>query len=319
MKRLHTILLGAGLMMMLSGCASTGGWYHLPTLEFDQVDYGYEVRHARVDGMDIAYLDEGRDDQVLLLIHGLGTNAKGWQRNLPALSAKYRVIALDLPGYGRSSKGPYDYSMAFHARTAAGLLAALDIDRAVWGGHSMGGQIALTAALEMPDRVAGLALLSTAGFEGFTEGEGDWMKSAVTPKFVKDSTIRQIAASVHSNFHATPPEADFFITDRIQVRGAKGFDDYTYAVWRNVAAMLDGPTHERLGAIKAPTLIIYGENDGLIPNPYLHGGFTRDVAVSGQQAIAGSELVLLPSTGHMVMFERPEAVNEAILAFVGKL
>lgn len=319
MKRLHTILLGAGLMMMLSGCASTGDWYHLPTLEFDQVDYGYQVHHAKVDGMDIAYLDEGRGDQVLVLIHGLGTNAKGWQRNLPALGAKHRVIALDLPGYGRSSKGSFPYSMSFHARTVAGLLEVLKIDRAIWVGHSMGGQIALTAALEQPDRVAGLVLLSTAGFEGFTEGEGDWMKGAVTPKFVKESTIRQIAASLHSNFHRTPDEASFFITDRIQVRGAKGFDDYTYAVWRNVAAMLDGPTHQRLGDVKAPTLIVFGENDKLIPNPYLHGGFTRDVAEHGHRAIAGSRLVLLPETGHMVMFERPEAVNEAILGFVGDL
>jgi pimeloyl-ACP methyl ester carboxylesterase len=65
----------------------------------------------------------------------------------------------------------------------------------------MGGQIALTAALELPDRVAGLVLLSTAGFEGFTEGEGDWMKGAVTPKFVAESPVRQIAANLHSNFH----------------------------------------------------------------------------------------------------------------------
>jgi hypothetical protein len=75
------------LIMTLGGCASTGDWYHLPTLEFDEVDYGYQVHHARRwTACDIAYLDEGRGEQTLLLIHGLGTSAKGWQRNLPALS-----------------------------------------------------------------------------------------------------------------------------------------------------------------------------------------------------------------------------------------
>jgi pimeloyl-ACP methyl ester carboxylesterase len=319
MKRPITILLGAVLVMMFSGCSSTRQWYHLPTLEFDEVDYGFEVRHAQVDGLDIAYVDEGAGEHTLLLIHGLGTNAKGWLRNIPALAQRHRVIALDLPGYGRSSKGPYPYSMRFHAEVCAGLLAELGIDRAVWVGHSMGGQIALTAALEMPGPVAGLVLLSTAGFEAFTEGEGDWMKGAVTPEFVQDSTVRQIAANLHSNFHRTPDEAEFFITDRIQIRGAEGFEDYTYAVWRNVAAMLDGPTHERLEQIDRPTLIVFGENDRLIPNPYLHGGWTRDVAESGHARIAGSELVMLPETGHMTMFERPDEVNDAILEFVGKL
>jgi len=319
MKRVITFLLGAGLIMVLNGCASTGDWYHLPTLQFDEVDYHYPVHHAHVDGLDIAYLDEGEGDQVVLLIHGLGTSAKGWIRNIPALSERYRVIALDLPGYGYSSKGAYPYSMAFHAAACAGLLSALGIDQAVWVGHSMGGQIALTAALEIPDRVQALVLLSPAGFEAFTEGEADWMKGAVTPKFVKETPIRAIAANVHSNFYDMPDAADFFITDRIQVVGAQGFDDYAYAVWRNVAAMLDGPTHDRLGEIQKPTLIIFGENDRLIPNPYLHGGWTRDVAEYGHRQIAGSELVLLPETGHMNMFERPTEVNQAILGFVGGL
>jgi pimeloyl-ACP methyl ester carboxylesterase len=319
MKRFIIILAGVGLAMALNGCSSTSQWYHLPPLEFDQFDYGYPVRHAEVDGMDIAYIDEGRGDHVLLLIHGLGTNAKGWQRNIPALSREFRVIALDLPGYGMSSKGAYPYSMDFHARVCDGLLAVLGIDEAVWVGHSMGGQIALTAALDLPERVGALVLLSTAGFEAFEEGEGDWMKSAVTPEFVHDSTIRQIARNLHSNFHETPPEAEFFITDRIQMRGAKDFDEYCYAVWRNVAAMIDGPTHARLETVDRPALIIFGEHDGLIPNPYLHGGFTRDVAEIGHRAIPDSELLMLPECGHMTMFEKPDEVNAAVRDFVDNL
>jgi pimeloyl-ACP methyl ester carboxylesterase len=319
MKRIINILVGVVLIMALGGCSSSGKWYHLPTLEFDQVDYRYPVQTARVGELDIAYVDAGQGEQTLLLIHGLGTNAKGWLRNIPELSRNHRVIALDLPGYGMSSKGALPYSMSYHAEVAAGLLDALGIERAVWVGHSMGGQIAMTAALERPQKVSALVLLSTAGFEAFTEGEGDWMKGAVTPEFVRNATTRQIAANVHSNFHRMPDEAEFFITDRIQIRGARDFDEYTYAVWRNVAAMLDGPTHERLGEITQPTLIIFGENDALIPNPYLHGGWTRNVAEIGHQGIAGSELVMLPETGHMTMFEQPEAVNEAITGFLRNL
>lgn len=319
MKHILIILLGLTLALSLVGCSATSRWYHLPTLEFADMDYGYQVHHATVDGMDIAYIDEGRGEHTLLLIHGLGTNAKGWQRNIPALSRDHRVIAVDLPGYGKSSKDHYPYSMSFHAAVCAGLLDALGLEQAVWMGHSMGGQIALTAALELPSRVSALVLLSTAGFEAFTEGEGDWMKGAVTPKFVKESTTRQIAANLHSNFYHTPPEAEFFITDRIQMRGAEDFDQYCYAVWRNVAAMIDGPVLDRLDQITRPTLIIFGEHDALIPNPYLHGGFTRPVAEHGHQAIAGSELIMLPECGHMTMFEKPDEVNAAVRTFVGKL
>ena len=320
MKHRIIILIAAVAALALGGCGASSQWYHLPPLEFDQMDYGYPVKHATVDGMDVAYIDQGAGDRVILLIHGLGTHAKGWRRNIPALAdAGHRVIAVDLPGYGMSGKDHYPYSMSFHAAVCAGLLDALDIGSAVWVGHSMGGQIALTAALERPDHVAGLVLLSTAGFEPFTEGEGDWMKGAVTPKFVHDATTRQIARNVHSNFHEMPAEAEFFITDRIRMRGAADFDQYCYAVWRNVAGMLDGPVLDRLGDIDKPTLIMFGEHDALIPNPYLHGGFTRDVAQRGHAAIAGSQLIMIPECGHMTMFEKADEVNAAVRDFVGKL
>lgn len=103
------------------------------------------------------------------------------------------------------------------------------------------------------------------------------------------------------------------------MRGAKDFDDYCYAVWRNVAAMLDGPTHDRLEEIDRPALIVFGELDRLIPNPFLHGGWTRDVAAFGHARISGSRLIMLPETGHMTMFERPDEVNAAIIEFVGRL
>ena len=124
MKRLMIILLGVVLVMSLEGCSSTAGWYHLPTLEFDEVDYGFEVHEAMVDGKTIAYIDEGRGEQTLLLIHGLGTNAKGWQRNIPALSRHYRVIALDLPGHGQSGGPRKGYTSEFFAEAIDAVMPA---------------------------------------------------------------------------------------------------------------------------------------------------------------------------------------------------
>jgi len=314
MKYTHIVLLGGLLMTILTGC-SASSWHRLPPLEFDQVDYRRPVKTAQVRNLTVGYIDEGRGP-ALLLIHGLGSNAKGWDRNIDDWARDHRVIAVDLPGYGYSSKGPYEYSMDFYVTVLSELLDGLGVDRAVWVGHSMGGQIALTAALERPDKVSSLVLISPAGLERFDEGEGHWMIHAVTPEFVRDTSTRAVAVNVHRNFYRTPEEAEFMIADRLQVRGASDFEDYCYAVSRNVAAMIEGPVRDRLGEIRQPTLILFGRNDALIPNPYLHGGWTRDVAAIGEREIPRSELLMVPECGHFVQFERPDVVNGAVLDFV---
>ena len=98
------------------------------------------------------------------------------------------------------------------------------------------------------------------------------MRGAVSPELVQDTTIRGIAINLKSNFHDTPPEAEFMITDRIQVRGASDFENYCYAVARERGGHAGRAGLERLGEISQPTLVLFGENDNLIPNRYLHGG-----------------------------------------------
>jgi pimeloyl-ACP methyl ester carboxylesterase len=315
MKRLMIILLG-GALMILGGCAGSQQWYHLPALEFDEVDYTLPVHKAAVKNIEVAYIDEGSGDQTLLLIHGLGSNAKAWLRNIPAWTKDYRVIAVDLPGYGKSDKGYYEYSLPFYTEVICDLLDQLQIDQAVWIGHSMGGQIAMVAALERSERVSHLVLISPAGLEVFEEGEGYWLSHVLTPEFVRDTTVRNIAVNLNSNFYDLPPEAEFMITDRIQVRGAKDFERYCYAVSKNVGAMINAPVRERLGEIKQPTLVLFGERDRLIPNPYLHGGWTGDVAAIGRDEIPGSEVKLLPDCGHFVQFEKSAETNAAVLEFL---
>ena len=95
MRNLTMILTGMVLLMALQGCSSTSGWYHLPAAEFDQIDYGYTMHKAKVRNIEVGYLDEGRGD-VVLLIHGLGSNAKGWARNIPALAAGHRVSVCEI-------------------------------------------------------------------------------------------------------------------------------------------------------------------------------------------------------------------------------
>lgn len=302
-------------MIMLNSC-STSYYYNLPPKEFKEIDYKFDVNYQKVRNINIAYIDEGTSDNVILLIHGLGTNAKSWIKNIPELSKDFRVIAVDLPGYGKSDKGYYKYSMSWYAQVLKEFLDNLGIEKATYAGHSMGGQISLISALNYPGKVDRLVLISPAGFEKFTEGEGDWMKAAYKVDLVKDAPTRNIDFNLRLNFYETPDDAAFFVTDRIQVKGASDFEDYCYAVTRNVTGMIDEPVLNKLVNINHKTLILFGKNDGLIPNPYLHGGFTEDIANFGKSQLSNSELVMIPECGHMLPFEKPDEANAAILKFM---
>ena len=312
-KLFYTTLIA--MIIMLNACA-TSYYYNLPPKEFKDIDYTFEVEYQKVRNINIAYIDEGKSDNVILLIHGLGTSAKSWMKNIPSLSKDFRVIAIDLPGYGKSDKGNYKYSMSWYATVLTEFLDELNIEKATFVGHSMGGQISIVTSLNYPNKVDKLVLISPAGFEKFTDGEGDWMKSAFTIDLVKDTPTRNIDINLKSNFYEMPDDADFFVTDRIQVKGATDFEDYCYAVTRNVTGMIDEPVLKELKNISHKTLILFGNNDGLIPNIYLHGGFTEDIANIGNSLIPNSSLVLVPECGHMLQFEKSEVANKEIINFI---
>ena len=291
----------------------------LDPMEFEDLAYPFPVKYLQLDdSTKIAYVDEGSGEQVLIFVHGLGSYLPAWQKNITALKDNFRCIALDLPGYGKSSKGPYPIGMAYYATILSELLNKLDIPSAVFVGHSMGGQIVMTLAIQKPEVVEKLILIAPAGIETFTQGERDWFKQVVTAKAIQATPPQQIRANIVANFYNMPKDAEFMIVDRLRVRKAKDFELYCLANQLSVAGMVDEPVFDYLGEIKQPTLIIFGENDNLIPNPYLHGGKTEDIAKTAAQKIPNSTLVMIEKCGHFAQFEKPEAVNRAIVQFLGK-
>jgi pimeloyl-ACP methyl ester carboxylesterase len=123
-----------------------------------------------------------------------------------------------------------------------------------------------------------------------------------------------------SNFSRWRPELEWLIEERVRAVGSPGFDSYAYANVRTV----DGLAHndfvrDSLGHIQAPTIIVFGENDRLIPNPFMHGGRAREIMSYGHAGIRGSELVGLDRCGHSVQLDCPEEYNAAVSAFLKKL
>lgn len=299
------------LLLALAGCAKLDA----PT-SFKKLSYPMPVSHVVVDGVEVAFSDVGVGEPALLLIHGLGSYMPVWSRNLDALAKHYRVVAIDLPGYGKSSKDNYRYSMAFFARVVDRMITLLKLPHPILVGHSMGGQIALTHALLYPGRAEALVLVDPAGFETFGEGEGSWLAEAVTKQAVEATPPEAVYNNVAVNFHDMPKEARFMVDDRLKVIGGPDFDAYAYAVSRSVYAMVHEPVAKKLDRITVPTLVIFGDDDRLIPNPILHGGTTLDVARAGAARLPNARLVVIPHAGHMAQFERPDAFDEAVLDFV---
>jgi pimeloyl-ACP methyl ester carboxylesterase len=206
--------------------------------------------------------------------------------------------------------------MSFFADQIKRLADALHITKFIFVGHSMGGQIGITFALKYPQYLEKLVLASPAGFEEFQTGEGDWMRSVMTVNGVKKTTEEGIRRNLATNFYTWNDRWEWMVEERTRMAKAKEFVPFCYAVVRSVNGMLDEPTFDKVDGITVPTLIIYGKYDGLIPNPYLHPGFTCEVFEPGAKLIPNCKTCQIDNCGHMLMIEHPDIFNHAVLDFI---
>jgi 3-oxoadipate enol-lactonase len=253
------------------------------------------------DGAKIYWEERGSGDP-LLLIMGLGYTLDMWHRTMPPLAEHYRVIAYDNRGVGRSDVPPGPYTIPVMASDAAAVMDAAGIDAAHVFGVSMGGMIAQEFALQYPGRVRSLILgCTTCGGPDAVAAEPEVInvllaRAAMTPE-------EAIHAMAHFVYDAATPrerlEEDFEIRRR------------TYPSGEGYLAQLRGvfewESFGRLSEIAAPTLVIHGESDRLVPPA--NGRLLAE-------SISGARLVMLPSASHIFMTDQTEAANQAILSFL---
>lgn len=284
------------------------------------------VQHMEIDGIDIAYIDSGlpagadADAPPVVLIHGLSSYMGFWEYQLPDLSKTHRVLALDLPGFGASDRPDAPYTPPWYADVVDNWLGSMGVVSAVVVGHSMGGQIAMTLAVNHPSRVEALVLSAPAGLERFSEGSSRWMKDYWTESRAMEAKEEEIRANFQAMvFNRMDRGVERLIEERVRMMKTESFAGTSVAVSRCIAGMVDFPVWSRLSEIKVPTLIVYGNDDHMIPNPVFTGGSTRSVGEAGKRAIPGAELVMIPGGGHTVHHDRPDEFNAAVTDFLGRL
>ncbi len=283
--------------------------------------YPYEVRYQQLsDSVRLAYVDTGEAREgTLLFVHGLGSNLQAWNKTIAGLSDRYRCVAVDLPGYGKSSQEDYPFTMPFYADQLDAFVRALTIGRLTLVGHSMGGQIVLELASRQPDWLRALVLAAPAGLETFNAENRQFFDTYVRPEIVTAASPEQIEQNFDLNFFGgTQEDARFMIDDRMQLRAdTAAYAYYGRLIAGSVAGMLDGPVIDKLDRVGVPVLLVYGLEDRLIPNQLLHPGMTvHEVAQSGMDRLSDAEFRLLERAGHFVQWDRPEAFNAEIAAFL---
>lgn len=314
--KIKNLLFLLGGLFLLSQCSPYQKVSPMKSMVND-LHYPFPVEFQKLkSGPRIAYIDQGQGSETIILIHGLGSYAPAWKNNIPALAKEMRVIALDLPGYGKSSKGPWAGSMDFFATALIEFADSLGLKKFHLAGHSMGGQISMVTALKFPSRVKKMILTAPAGFEYFHPGQKDWFRSVATPSLTLYAKPRQIRENFAINFYRMPKEAEFMVEDRIAMRSAEDFEGYAYIVSKSIKAMVDRPVLDYLHQIKQPCLILFGTHDQLIPNRFLTGGKTETIAQVGHNKIPNSKLVMIDKAGHFVQFEAHEQFNSAVLDFL---
>jgi pimeloyl-ACP methyl ester carboxylesterase len=136
------------------------------------LDYGIPTQFINLSNdVELAYNETGTSGEYVIFIHGLASYLPAWKKNVAILSKNNRCISIDLPGYGRSSKGNYNVTMDFFADLINEFCSEKGIQSVTLVGHSMGGQIAITAALKYSKLVNKLVHIAPAGFETFNKGQ----------------------------------------------------------------------------------------------------------------------------------------------------
>jgi pimeloyl-ACP methyl ester carboxylesterase len=275
--------------------------------DWRQVDWREHLHWAEIEDKRINCVDIGSGDgPPIVFIHGLSGTWQNWLENLPYFAQKHRCIAMDLPGFGYSEMPAEKISISGYARQVDALCEQLELGRCIVVGNSMGGFVTAELCIRHPERVERACLAAAAGISITNLRRRPVLTGA------RIIGALGAASAAQNRFIVTHPRARWFFTNFVfrhplriapdlmyeQVRGAgrPGFVDA-------MDALTDYDFRDRLPDIEAPTLIVWGEYDMLVPVEDAH---------EFERLIPQSRTVILEDTGHVPMLERPTKFNELL-------
>ncbi len=281
-----------------------------------QTNWAEELKQVEIDGTPINYVDVGSPGlhEPVVLVHGLGGQWQNWLENIPRLAQERRVLALDLPGHGLTPE-PADgkISISGYGRCVDAFCERLGLGKVALVGNSMGGFVVAEVAIQFPERVSRLTLVSAAGISSADALQrpvlliGRIAAAIATNTAARHRALARRPITRHTSLllvarHPRLLKADLAYEGFFKGTGKPGFDDA-------LRACLAYDFRDRLPDVKVPTLIIWGEKDSIIP--------VRD-ANEFERLIPDSRKVVMRDTGHIPMAERPRAFNDLLSDFLAE-
>lgn len=290
--------------------AAVAAWVWTPDKSRSELEARYLEAPAdmvEVMGLPLHVRDRGpRDAPAVILLHGLGGSLQTWDAWAHRLATDHRVILLDLPGAGLSPPDPTgDYTDSRSLQLIIALMDQLGVARASVVGHSMGGRLAWSLAASHPERVDRLVLVAPDGFSspGFEYGRAPEVPAVLG--LMEYALPRPLLRMNLAPAYADPATLSDALTTRYHdlmlAPGARGA-----MLARMRQTVLQDPV-PLLGRIQAPTLLVWGEQDAMIPVAN---------AADYIRAMPRVNLVSLPGVGHLPQEEAPDRSLEPVLAFL---
>lgn len=255
----------------------------------------------RVRDVELSYQIEGQG-LPLVLIHGLGSSARDWERQVPAFCEQYRVLTFDLRGHGQSAKPPGPYSISLFAEDTARLIQGLGLGPAHVLGISLGGMIALQLAVSAPAQVKSLIVVN-AGPEFIVRTARERLMVLQRQAIVRLLGMRRMGQVLSKRLLPQPEHAEL---RRVFVERWAENDPRAYRA--SMLALVGWSVTEQLDAVRCPTLVIAADHD-----------YTPVAAKEAfVRRLPRGELAVIPDSRHATPVERPEAFNDAVIEFLGR-
>src|SRR5262245_12170828 len=257
-------------------------------------------KYVTVYGQKIHYLDAG-SGPVVILVHGLGGDVTNWAPTIGPLSQKYRVIVLDQIGFGKSDKPLINYRVGTLVDFLDGFYKQLGVTKASLVGNSLGGWTVAAFALAHPEKVDRLVLVDAAGF-ALTGDLDPRVVNGLNPSTRED--LKQVAKLVFYNSAPFTSEAG---VDAFFTRKMSAGDGYTIQRFIDSIVHAQDVLDNKLSAVKHPTLIVWGREDGLTP---------LAMGERFKKEISGSELLIIEKCGHVPQLEKAAEFNAGLMKFL---